>query len=123
MDKAQAQILFLVLIAVAFIGQAIHDFIKKNRANYRPTTKRQAQRTAPTRAPKTNLEGYRPLKTTEKPKQEPILQSDILDEIQESVSTPETNVSKSETRGSNIASGSDELRKAVIWSEILKRKF
>lgn len=122
-DKAQAQILFLVLIAIAFIGQGIHDFIKKNRAGSRrpatppakrhssPVTRYDAQAQSANRA------------TTGRPMAESLTDHDLSAEITEPDMPDNADAITQTEPARSAAPDSDELRRAVIWSEILKRKF
>lgn len=122
-DKAQAQILFLVLIAIAFIGQGIHDFIKKNRAGSRRPATHPAKRHSPQATRYHAQVESANRATTGRPMAESHTDHDISAEIPEPDMPDSADaIKQTKTAGSTVPN-SDELRKAVIWSEILKRKF
>lgn len=108
-----------------FIGQAVYDFVKKNRGQAKrrlPAKSQRAQRPKsppqrqrPTNQANTYIEKSR---SPEPRADEPINYGDMptgpaADEIEESEFTSTQ----------DPATQSEELRRAVIWSEILKRKF
>ena len=114
-DKPQTTILFLVMIGIMFFGQAISDFIKKKK-NQSQRPKHPVQHSAP--KPKPRSAPARPQTiTVEKP----------TEAQRESAAVTCNTVNVAETAPENpaqtVSPDSEELRKAVIWSEILKRKF
>ena len=127
MDKAQAQLLFLLLMAVIFIGQAIHDHIKKNkiRSSRTITRPKQSPETIPARLTDFGKTDLKNLIKTEAPEQKKQKKTDFdsIDSIggmsqhDEITSHGEINVEH------KTPLELSELQKAVIWSEILKRKF
>lgn len=134
MDKAQARILFLILIGVMFVGQAVYDFIKKNksrRASSRRTTVQRKPQVGkqPVRQPRSPFDDF--LKA-DMPVAEPKTQAKAKPQPQ-TMTMPDSAETEnhdmiSEAEAMQPVSGitppdSDELRRAVIWSEILKRKF
>ncbi|MDE5567028.1 MAG: hypothetical protein K2J12_01165 [Muribaculaceae bacterium] len=133
MDKAQARILTLVLIAVLFIGQALYDFIKKNRS--RSTNRPRQTISKPRRHTPSQQRKYSQTKTQPKLRptvselaglsaleSEPSPTEKLIHSINQEQETHEPD-SNAVSQQSMPAPTDDELRKAVIWSEILKRKF
>ena len=133
MDKAQARILTLVLIAVLFIGQALYDFIKKNRSRSvnRP---RQTINKPGNRIQASNRQSYQKnVQKTVRPKMNASSDRSKLEaELYPSVKSEPVKAAVDETiepinektpHQSQLTPAGDDLRRAVIWSEILKRKF
>lgn len=133
MDKAQARILTLVLIAVLFIGQALYDFIKKNRS--RSVNRPRQTISKPRRAAPAQQRQYSQTKTQQKLRpnvselaglsaleSEPSPTEKLIHSINQDKETREPE-SIAVSQQSLQSPSDDELRKAVIWSEILKRKF
>ena len=135
-DKAQARILTLVLIAVLFIGQALYDFIKKNRSrssnrprqtiskpkpqspvslNNHGLTKKRSDHSQ--RPAVSELAGLSALESEPSSIEKQIL---AIDQPSEDI---RQHVNTTSSPAHSAAPDGDELRRAVIWSEILKRKF
>lgn len=125
MDKANVRILFLALIAVMFIGQAIYDFVKKNRSQAKhrhPVKNLRVKRPDVTPArqrPTHQAKAYAEKAKPPEPRAVETINFDYnitdneVNEIEDSdLSSPQ-----------NAETQAEELRRAVIWSEILKRKF
>ncbi|MDE6369637.1 MAG: hypothetical protein K2K94_10420 [Muribaculaceae bacterium] len=125
MDKASVRILFLALIAVMFIGQAVYDFVKKNRSQAKRHLSQKSQRTSRPTATSLRQQPARKaspfIEKAEPPQPRPAETISFDDNV--------TAPSAHEIEDSGFSSPqepgtpSEELRRAVIWSEILKRKF
>lgn len=133
MDKAQARILTLVLIAVLFIGQALYDFIKKNRSRSVNRPRQTIRKPNHKVHPQKRQFSPKPIQTAVSPKAHVTadrskLEAELYPSVQsghEMVSADEITEPGNETspQQTNRLPEGDELRRAVIWSEILKRKF
>ncbi|MDE5554703.1 MAG: hypothetical protein K2J10_05920 [Muribaculaceae bacterium] len=116
MDKASVRILFLALIAVMFIGQAVYDFVKKNRG--------QATRRRPAPRPKTSHSVVsKPTRITPTPLSYPHQDDPSDSSVSLSQLAPSAEPDSEPESPASPSPQSDELRRAIIWSEILKRKF
>jgi len=131
-DKAQTRIFLLILIGLLFAGQAIYDYFKKRKISS------QRKNAGPVRVPykqyskpNSHQSGTTPsLNVTPKDKNDCFLTSDLTGpEVLEKKQT--VTMANSDRAKENNESMPDEqrnsdcmdLRKAMIWSEILKRKF
>ena len=129
-DKAQARILFLILIVVMFFGQAVYDYLrKKSRRSgaVKPVKRTQVSRQRP--KPQPDAQPGLPGRMAELSKR---LQTAAREEEPAAISGPAERPEPSElselSDKSDLSDRSDksdlsDLRRAVIWSEILKRKF
>lgn len=130
MDKAQARILFLVLIGILFFGQAVYDYIKKQKkSSARKPTAHYNKRNAPNsdkRMPatpklqksekrETNSNRVSPAYVENEP-----MRAETMPLVEEKTET--AMIAETESTGCNQKTDID-IRNAVIWSEILKRKF
>lgn len=130
MDKAQARILFLVLIGILFFGQAVYDYIKKQKkssarkptAHYKKGNVQNGYKRMSTSAPspmskkrESNFNQTTPVHQVNEPL--PHKAKSLVEEETETAMIAET-----ESTGCNQKTDMD-IRNAVIWSEILKRKF
>ena len=121
MDKANVRILFLLLIAVMFIGQAVYDFVKKNRSR---TRHRRPAARPENRLPQTlNLTPHNnESDISAHPKDDVKILTEPKSDIEHIDDSHDINIADTVPPLSDTPD-SDELRKAIIWSEILKRKF
>ncbi len=122
MDKEQYRILFLCLIGLLFFGQAVYDYIKKSHRNRTAakTPRRSANRPAPvmvaSRPPQPRSKAARPAA-----KKEPAPLAETETAVNQDLAS-----AKAETEGNDqqpAATNLSDLQRAMIWSEILKRKF
>ncbi len=126
MDKANVRILILALTVVLFIGQAIYDFVKKNRgrAKHHPQQKpRRVERptAVPARQrPAAQTASYRADKV-----QEPASQA-VASPNYDDRAAADSSMQIDDADFTTLIfqdTGPHELRREIIWSEILKRKF
>ncbi len=143
MDKEHARLLFLLLIGLMFFGQAVYDYLKKkSRANGLTKNMQRGQRLSQHKATPAQSGPRRQSApashmSVEAKKTEPAFTtataSTTADSRQKaSAYVPATNITteidrqeqENEPMEADIhKTDNDELRKAVIWSEILRRKF
>lgn len=127
MEKAQERILFLVLAGFLFFGQAIYDFIKKQKKSHtrRPAAqpKKRSSLNVGKQAVKTPLYTGTDDWNSEYKQAGPIYQTTEPANQGPDMEVAEDNPVIEKTTEKFPQATASDLRNAVIWNEILKRKF
>lgn len=126
MDREQVKFLLTVLGVIIWVGGAIYERYKKNMARRRPNvTVRRPVRPATAQVSQTS----HPASTKVSAKPAPGLSVSFDDEGRSYFAPPadETAPSQSDDTATTGETAEDrrleDLRRAVVWSEILRRKF
>lgn len=125
-DREQVRIIGLILIGIIWAAGALYEYVKKNRNLTTVATKRVQRNSVSTKKDEKQRRSSMAidLKTHETKTRSDAVS--LLRPEQEGtlpVITNEANAVEHNEDGASAPAGITELRRAVIWSEILRRKF